>query len=125
MGIQRFINKYAYKGLPWLAFVFIFFMSCNPPTGSNSLVPPADGNLAPTAIEPTQLFLQHCESCHGMNGDKGVGNSANLKKTMMNDMQMQQIILHGSTTGMMPFRDKLTDQEVSALIEYVKILKYR
>ncbi len=125
MGIQRFINKYAYKGLPWLAFVFIFFISCNPPTGGNSLVAPVDGDLVPTAIEPTQLFLQHCESCHGMNGDKGVANSANLKKTMMNDMQMQQIILHGSATGMMPFRDKLTDQEVSALIEYVKILKYR
>ena len=100
-------------------------MSCDPPSGGNNFVTPIDGDAAPVIIEPTQLFLQHCESCHGMNGDKGVANSANLKETMMNDMQMQQIILHGTATGMMPFRDKLTDQEVSALVEYVKILKYR
>lgn len=100
-------------------------MSCNPPSGSNNLVTPVEGGTNQLVIEPTQLFLQHCESCHGMDGDKGVGNSANLKLTMMNDMQMRQIIVHGSATGMMPFRDKLSDEEVSALIEYVKILKYK
>jgi mono/diheme cytochrome c family protein len=78
-----------------------------------------------TAVEPTQLFLQHCEACHGMNGDKGVSNAANLKQSIMIDMQIKKIIQDGSASGMPSFRDKLTEPEILALIEYVKILRTR
>lgn len=78
-----------------------------------------------SAIEPTQLFLQHCEACHGMNGDKGVSNAANLKQSMMIDLQIKKIIQEGSPSGMPSFKDKLTEPEILALIEYVKILRTR
>lgn len=126
MAIQKPWSRVVLRKLPLLTITPFLLASCEPPAEGNTLTPTATDKNLVTDVEPTQLFMKHCESCHGMNGDKGVSGAANLKQTMMSDLQMRQIIIYGSGNGtMLPFRDKLNDEEVSALVEYIKMLKYK
>lgn len=96
--------------------------SCNS-KGSSTTIQPATDVIQ--VVEPTQVYLRNCESCHGMKGDKGVSNAANLKNSTMNDAQIKKTILEGNSRGMMPYKDLLTTEEVIALVEYVKMLRYQ
>ncbi|HRO76229.1 MAG TPA: cytochrome c [Crocinitomicaceae bacterium] len=125
MAIQRIGKRLVLSKLFVLAVTPFLFFSCDPVASSNEIVTPVDANSAEVMLEPTQLFLQHCESCHGMNGDKGVSNAANLKQSMLTDLQIRNTILKGTPNGMMPFAEKLNDQQVTVLVEYVKMLKYK
>lgn len=114
------------KSLFFISFVVALFTSCDnvdlsAPIGGAS----SEKQAIPSSVEPTQLFLQHCSSCHGMEGDKGVSNAANLKKSLLIDLQIKTTIQKGNTSGMPAFGEVLTEPEILALVEYVKMLRTR
>lgn len=94
-----------------------------------------------SATQGKQLFQSKglCFGCHGMNGD---GKYTNPKAAELNppptdltrpdklkypgDEARYSVIRNGiAGTGMVPFRDRLTDLEIRRIIEYLEIIKAR
>jgi mono/diheme cytochrome c family protein len=81
-----------------------------------------------------QLYLRNCASCHGRNGQGGPGNDLiPAAPSLLGDKWD-----HGSTDGeiftnikngvapdfnMVPFKDKLKDDEIWSIVLYVRSLK--
>ena len=81
-----------------------------------------------------QLYLRHCASCHGRNGQGGPGNDLiPAAPSLLGDKWD-----HGSTDGeiftnikngvapdfnMVPFKDKLKDDEIWSIVTFVRSLK--
>jgi mono/diheme cytochrome c family protein len=81
-----------------------------------------------------QLYLRHCASCHGRNGQGGPGNDLiPAAPSLLGDKWD-----HGSTDGeiftnikngigpdfnMVPFKDKLKDDEVWRIVTFIRSLK--
>ena len=82
------------------------------------------------AADGAAVYKAKCQMCHGPNGDasssmaKSMGlkplNSADVQKTSAADMTA--LVTNGK--GKMPaFKGKLSDDEISAVVTYVKSLK--
>ncbi len=77
-----------------------------------------------TFDESRNLFILHCESCHGIDGKKKSAEAADLSTSTLSDDQVRDMILNGNDKGMMPYKDILTTKrEVDGVIEYVKSLR--
>jgi len=82
------------------------------------------------AADGAAIFKAKCAMCHGPNGDAstGMAKSMGLKPLSSPDVQKQSaaditnIVTNGK--GKMPAsKGKLTDEEISAVVTYVKSLK--
>lgn len=80
------------------------------------------------AADGAALWAQHCASCHGKDG---AGNTTMGKKLAVKDYTKEQgfsdaeaekVIKEGKDK-MKPFKDKLSDADVKALVAYVRGLK--
>ena len=79
-------------------------------------------------IDAKKLYMTHCKTCHGENGqptELGVGLGARefaneewQAKTP--DEQIIKQINNGTPEKMMPFKDKLTPDEIKALMSVVR-----
>lgn len=65
------------------------------------------------------LFNAQCAVCHGTDGSAGLSGAKNLKKSQMTNEQILDIINHGKNT-MPPMEGKYDEQELKALVKYVK-----
>jgi mono/diheme cytochrome c family protein len=81
-----------------------------------------------------QLYLRHCASCHGRNGQGGPGNDLiPAAPSLLGDKWD-----HGSTDGeiftnirngiapdfnMVPFKDKLKDEEIWSIVTFIRSIK--
>ena len=78
-----------------------------------------------------QLYLRHCASCHGRNGQGGPGNDLIPPAPGLLGDRWE----HGSTDGeifanirngvapdfnMVPFKDKLKDDEIWSVVNYIR-----
>jgi mono/diheme cytochrome c family protein len=92
------------------------------------------GKLFPHRPQGEELYLQNCADCHGVDGR---GNTvlemgqpyADLTddawKNGGDDGSIANSIREGSF-GLMPgFQEKLTDQQIEALVAYLKVLRHR
>jgi mono/diheme cytochrome c family protein len=83
-----------------------------------------------------QLYLRNCASCHGRSGDGGPGNDLIPAAPSLIDDQWD----HGSTDkaifdnikngvapdfNMVPFKDKLKDDEIWSVVNYVRSIAKR
>jgi cytochrome c6 len=82
------------------------------------------------AADGAATFKAKCAMCHGPNGDAstGMAKSMGLKPLSSPDVQkMSAADLTGVVTngkGKMPaYKGKLSDEEISAVVSYVKTLK--
>lgn len=76
------------------------------------------------SVEPKSLYVLHCESCHGMDGAKGLSDAADLSKSVLEDSKIKHVILNGNEKGMMPYKDLITNPtDVDNLVQYVKTLR--
>ena len=71
------------------------------------------------------LYAQRCQSCHGNlagNGNDGVAPLHNqLGHTFHHpDAQLVDVVLLGKPPGMPSFGDQLTEEEVEAILDYIK-----
>lgn len=74
--------------------------------------------------DPKNLYILHCENCHGMDGTKGNSGAADLSVSKLTDAQIRQMILNGNDKGMMPYKDIITHgEDVSGLVQFVKTLR--
>lgn len=68
------------------------------------------------------LFNTQCAVCHGTDGTAGLSGANNLKKSQMSNEQILDIINHGKNT-MPAMEGKYNEQELKALVKYVKELR--
>ena len=79
-------------------------------------------------IDAKKLYMTHCKTCHGTDGkptDLGVGLEARdftdaAWQAKVTDEQIIKQINDGTPEKMMPFKEKLTPDEVKALIPVVR-----
>lgn len=92
--------------------------------GGSGKVAPVEESEDFVPADPKSLYILHCESCHGMEGDKGNSGAADLSASKLSDPAIKKMILNGNDKGMMPYKDIITsDQEVDLLVQYVKTLR--
>jgi mono/diheme cytochrome c family protein/uncharacterized membrane protein SirB2 len=66
------------------------------------------------------VFLAQCALCHGEDGKKGLGGAKNLQETRLDKNQIMDLLLNGKNT-MPSYRNVLSQQEMMAVVAYVKI----
>jgi cbb3-type cytochrome c oxidase subunit III len=84
---------------------------------------------APPEADGAAIFKKNCTMCHGTDG-KGfpalkTPNFTDPKwQSSLKDKEMGQVIKNGKKgTAMMAFGDKLKDEEISAVVAYIRSLK--
>lgn len=69
------------------------------------------------AINPQELYVKKCASCHGEQGDLTMGGAKKIKETQLTKDQIALQISDGK--GSMPrFGDRLSKEEIDALSVY-------
>ncbi len=79
-------------------------------------------------IDAKKIYMTHCKTCHGENGhptDLGQGlgarEFANAEwQAKTTDEQIIKQINNGTPEKMMPFKDKLTNEEIMALVSVIR-----
>src|SRR3989304_2239390 len=79
-------------------------------------------------IDAKKLYMTHCKTCHGEDGkptDLGIGLEARdftdaAWQAKATDEQIIKQINDGTPEKMMPFKEKLTPDEVKALVPVVR-----
>ncbi|MCF6158870.1 MAG: c-type cytochrome [wastewater metagenome] len=79
-------------------------------------------------IDAEMLYMSHCKTCHGTDGkptDLGEGLGARdftdpQWQTKITDEQIIKQITEGSAGQMFPFKDKLSEEEIKALVPIVR-----
>lgn len=69
------------------------------------------------------IFSENCVRCHGVDGTKGKWGAKNLKQSKLSDPALVNIISTGK--GWMPsWKNKLSEKEIVAVVDYVKTLRH-
>lgn len=79
-------------------------------------------------IDATKVYMTHCKTCHGENGhptDLGTGlgarEFANAEwQAKTTDEQIIKQINNGTPEKMMPFKEKLSQDEIKALVSVIR-----
>ena len=79
-------------------------------------------------IDAKKLYMTHCKACHGENGkptDLGAGLEARdfadaAWQAKATDAQIIKQITDGTPDKMMPFKEKLSSDEIKALVPVVR-----
>jgi mono/diheme cytochrome c family protein len=79
-------------------------------------------------IDAKKIYMTHCNTCHGENGhptDLGTGlgarEFANAEwQAKTTDEQIIKQINNGTPEKMMPFKEKLTQDEIKALVSVIR-----
>lgn len=87
-----------------------------PPAGTAPAGAPATSPPAASATAGADLYRQNCQACHGDQGQgvKGLGISL-VNESGEEEGELRQVILNGRKK-MPAFKDKLTDEQVTAII---------
>lgn len=118
MAVQKSRYRMVLRFLP-LGLLVLALTACGP--GSVAPVEEAEDHVP---MEPKNLYILNCESCHGMDGKKGNSGAADLSASKLDDAAIKKMILEGNDKGMMPYKDIITsDEEVNSLVQYVKTLR--
>jgi mono/diheme cytochrome c family protein len=78
-------------------------------------------NPPPLVAQGRHLFLQNCAHCHAddASGDEG----PDLRGTKKSDTRIMTIVKEGIKGEMPSFKKKLKDEDVRALIAFIRTLK--
>lgn len=73
-----------------------------------------------TLTEGSDIYVRKCSACHGVDLAGGVGEplDAGSQHATLSDLEYRTVIREG--TNDMPANGDLTDQQVDALIEYIR-----
>lgn len=90
--------------------------------------PSSDDNSKTTAPAGRSTFNSSCAGCHGLDGhgsDKAVDISANPNVQQLTDAQLSDIISSGIPEAGMPAFRSLSDKQLRAIVDYVRLLQGR
>ncbi|MBM4053897.1 MAG: cytochrome c [Planctomycetes bacterium] len=82
-------------------------------------------------VDGMKIYLQHCKTCHGVDGnptDLGTGLGARKFadpewQAKTTDERIIEQINEGTPEMMMPFKEKLTPDEIKALVPVIRSFK--
>lgn len=74
-------------------------------------------------VNGEKVYQYYCTSCHGPKGDRGAGQAPDLTQSKIGDDAIRQMILYGSDKGMAAYQSLISEEELPALVEYVKSLR--
>jgi cytochrome c6 len=113
----------------FVVLVCCLISSCNnfknPPSESQqpqSYGPPGLADDTTVVKSGEQIFKSRCIVCHGVEGDRGNMNAANLKFSKIDSLSIVQTIMNGKGR-MPPFNRLFSDSEMVNLVAYVKSLR--
>jgi mono/diheme cytochrome c family protein len=75
-----------------------------------------------TGVDGREVFKKQCTRCHGENGTKGTNGARNLQLSHMKPDDIEQLVLNGHKP-MPAFKQKLSEEEVKVVAEYVISLR--
>ena len=99
------------------------------PIASSAL---ADSAAANETVDGAKVYLENCSICHGDAGDGNTRTQGSLRPPPRNfttvsaavELTRERMILsvtHGRPgTGMMPHKDRLSEQEIAAVVDYIR-----
>ncbi len=80
---------------------------------------PASSN---DSLNGAELYMQDCAACHGEKGNAGLSGATDISLSTLDKAQKMELVKQGK--GLMPsFSGRLTDEQISALTDYVATLK--
>lgn len=85
-------------------------------------------SVSKAGINAMELYMAHCKTCHGSDGkptDLGEGLEARdftdpQWQAKITDEQIMKQITDGTPDKMFPFKDKLNEEEIKALVPVVR-----
>ncbi|MFT3822259.1 MAG: cytochrome c [Chitinophagaceae bacterium] len=75
-----------------------------------------------TEQDGKRLYERNCAPCHGDNGTKAAFGAKNLQVSILNDSALLVQIRNGKRI-MPAFRKRFSQQEITAVMQYVKLLR--
>jgi mono/diheme cytochrome c family protein len=98
--------------------------ACTPPADNAASPNPAPGSTATAASTSggsgADIFGRHCKGCHGDQG-QGASGPALAAEAKKPEADLRSVIENGD--GKMPsFKGKLTDEQITAVVQHVKSL---
>jgi mono/diheme cytochrome c family protein len=123
MAVQRSGRKMVLR-IAAFSVVMALLTACGGNTKTVEATEEAEANQEPmTAEEAKNVYVLHCESCHGMDGKKKSADAADLSLSTLPDDKILEMIKNGNDKGMMPYDQLLTEREKNGLVEFVKTLR--
>ena len=84
--------------------------------------PPADAKSATDELDVKRLFATTCGFCHS-NGGRSAGRGPQLMGTTLTDAEITSRIRNGKPGQMPAFATTFSDNDIKAIIRYIRELK--
>ena len=92
------------------------------PQAANAAAAGASGAAGAGAFDPKELFATVCGWCHS-SGGREAGKGPKLMDTTLTDGEIAYRIRTGKTGQMPAFGSALNDQQIAAVVAYIRNLK--
>lgn len=122
--LLAFISLLMLLGAYGLAEVHKYMFSRNYHDFKEEVITDPNASNYDLSLHGKALFNAQCAVCHGEDGTAGLSGAKNLQKSQMNNEQILEIINNGKNT-MPKMEGKYTEQELKALVQYVKELRIK
>lgn len=99
--------------------VGIFIYSC----GSSAADAKTDtSGTAPVAISGSQLYMDNCVVCHGVDGKAGMSGATDLSTSVLSHQNTVDVIANGRN-GMRAFANQFSKEEIEAITKHIETLR--
>jgi len=93
-----------------------------PTQSSTGQPPPAEAKNVTSELDVKRLFASTCGFCHS-NGGRSAGKGPQLMGTTLTDAEIASRIRKGKPGQMPAFADAFSDDDIKAIIRYIRGLK--
>jgi mono/diheme cytochrome c family protein len=121
--VNPFFRNSRFNFAPSLACsLLVVALAAAPMTGHTAQSKPGPkADPSSPAVKGRSLFGKNCAACHGSSGQGGEG--PNLHGLTLSDERITSIVTAGIKNEMPAFKSTVKDQDVKALIAYLRTLK--
>lgn len=81
----------------------------------------SSGN-APVAISGSQLYMDNCVVCHGVDGKAGMSGATDLATSVLSHQNTVDVIANGRN-GMRAFSNQFSKEEIEAIAKHIESLR--
>lgn len=92
------------------------------PTQPSTGQPPAEATSVTSELDVKRLFATTCGFCHS-NGGRSAGRGPQLMGTSLTDAEITSRIKNGKPGQMPAFATSFSDEDIKAIIRYIRGLK--
>lgn len=90
--------------------------------GCAASAPQLPAGADPVLVQGERVFAEQCARCHGASGQGGLGDRIDGGRTVERfpDPADQADFVRQGRKGMPPFEDRLSDDEIEAVVRYTR-----